>query len=148
MLFAVAENGPPYFEQLAAPSFHAGQSESRDLRFARAIRLRRAAIHEEIADCLRGQEEIYNLASALADQIDNLANVDKTLRNALTQIELRLQRSGAFYVSQEQADIIRAGIAEVGADTPRFCVESIPKIPVHMFDEALAALETKRQRAA
>jgi hypothetical protein len=74
------------------------------------------------------------------------------LRCAQLQVELRLQRSGAYFLSLEQQNVVLDRIAEVRADIRRFCkymgVEGIAKIPAHTFDDALAALEAKRRRAA
>jgi hypothetical protein len=74
------------------------------------------------------------------------------LRAALTRLELHLQVSGAYYICDEQISLVLDRIAEVGADIRRFCeylgVEGIAKIPAHEFDDALAALEAKRRRAA
>jgi hypothetical protein len=123
---------------------------ARERRFADAIRFRRAAIRVEMQACLRGQEEAYNLAEALLDlaealldEFDQLADSDRTLRSALMQLELRLQRSGKYFLSDEQIDIVLALIAEVGADTRRFCnflgVEAIAKVPAHRFEDAMAS---------
>jgi len=123
---------------------------ARDKRIANAIRLRRAAIRVEMEACLRGREEAYNLAEALLDEFDELAETDKALRSALMQLELRLQRSGKYFLSDEQINIVLNRIAEVGADTRRFCdylgVEAIAKVPAHQFDDAIAQLERKRAR--
>ena len=124
----------------------------RDLRIARALRLRRADIRDEMASALRQREDAYRLADALLDEFDDLATTDKSLRAALAQVELRLQRAGAYFVTDEQVTIILNKIAEVSADTRRFCaymgVEGITRIPAHEFEDALAALDAKRRRAA
>ena len=74
------------------------------------------------------------------------------LRSALARLELRLQRAGLYFVSDEQTSIILNEIAEVGADPKRFCafmgVDGVAGIPAHEFDNALAALNAKRRRAA
>jgi hypothetical protein len=124
----------------------------RDLRIARALRLRRTAIHDEMNSCLRQREDAYRLADALLDEFDELARRDKGLRSALTQVELRLQRAQSYFVSDDQVATLLNEIAEVGADCRRFCtylgVEAIAKIPAHQFEEAQAALGAKRRRAA
>ena len=124
----------------------------RDLRIARALRLRCADIHDEMESAHRQREEAYRIADAFLDEFDELAESGKALRSALMQVELRLQRDGSYYLSDEQTTVVLNRIAEVGADTRRFCaylgVEAVAKIPAHKFDDALAALEAKRQRAA
>jgi hypothetical protein len=124
----------------------------RDLRIARALRLRRADIRDEMASALRQREDAYRLADALLDEFDDLATRDKGLRAGLAQVELRLQRAGAYFVTDEQVTIILNEIGEVGADTRRFCkylgVEAIAKIPAHEFQHALAALDAKKRRRA
>ena len=68
------------------------------------------------------------------------------------QVELRLQRAGAYFLTDDQVAAVLSKIAEVGADTKRFCaymrVDGIAKIPAHEFEEALAALDAKRRREA
>jgi len=124
----------------------------RDRRVACALRLRRDVIHQEMESCLRQREQAYTLADALLDEFDELAAVDKRLGSDLMQVELRLQRCAAYFISDEQATTILDEIAAVGADTRRFCeylgVEAVAKIPAHRFREALAALEAKRDRRA
>ena len=124
----------------------------RDLRVARALRKRRAEIRDEMESCLRLRAAAYSLADAFLDEFDELADTDTGLRRALAQVEHRLQRAGAFFVSDEQADVILNEIADVGADTRRFCaymgVPAIARIPAHEFDIAMAALQWKRPRAA
>jgi hypothetical protein len=55
------------------------------------------------------------------------------------EIELRRQRAGAYFLSDEQQKIVLDRIAEVGADIRRFCaylrVEAVAKIPAHEFDD-------------
>jgi hypothetical protein len=81
--------------------------------------------------CLRGLEEAYNLAVALLDEFDELVEADKALRSVLMQLELRLQQAGSYFLSDEQTTVVLNRIAEVGADTRRFCaylgVEAIAK---------------------
>ena len=124
----------------------------RDLRIARALRLRRDGIHDEMASCLRQREQAYRLADAFLDEFDDLAANDRALRTALMRIELRLQRAGTFFISGAQVEIILNEIADVGADIRRFCaymsVEAIAKIPAHEFQHALAALDAKKRRRA
>jgi hypothetical protein len=124
----------------------------RDKRVAQAIRLRRKAIRDEMEACVRQQEEAYHLADVLLNKFLELAETDKPLRGALARVELRLQRAGAYFLSDEQARAILDRIADVGADTRRFCaylgVEAVAKIPAHEFGDALAALEAKRRRVA
>jgi len=128
-----------------------GQTQ-RDLRIVRALRLRRDHIRDEMESCLRQREEAYQFADALLDEFDHLAATDKRLRTSLMQIELRLQRSGAYFISDAQVTVLLNEIADVGADIKRFCeymdVAGIAKIPAHEFDEALAALAAKRRRRA
>jgi hypothetical protein len=122
------------------------------LQIARALRSRRDGIHDEMKSCLYQRDEAYRLADAFLDEFDDLAVRDKTLRMALLQVELRLQREGAFFISGAQAEIILNEIADVGADIRRFCaymgVEAIAKIPAHEFQHALAALDAKKRRRA
>jgi hypothetical protein len=129
-----------------------GRNVERDLRVARALRTRRAVIREEMQSCLRQRAAAYALADAFLDEFDELAAKDKEFRRALMQIEQRLQRVGAYFLSEEQTSRILSEIAEVGADTRRFCaylgVPAIAQIPAHEFDSALAALDRKRRRAA
>ena len=124
----------------------------RDLRIARALRLRRDGIHDEMESCLCKRDEAYQLADALLDEFDDLAARARALRRALQQVELRLQRAGAFFISGAQVEIILNEIADVGADIRRFCeymgIEAIAKIPTHEFQHALAALDAKKRRRA
>jgi|SRR5262245_369549 len=123
----------------------------RDLRIARALRLRRDNIREEMASCLHRQEERFLLVDADLIEFDELAESDKAVRAALMQVELRLQQAGAYFLSDEQQVVVLDRIADVGADTRRFCkylgVEAVAKIPAHEFDYALAQLERKRASA-
>jgi hypothetical protein len=100
--------------------------------------------------CLRQRDEAYRLADAFLDEFDELHARDRALRTALMQVELRLQRAGAFFISGAQAEIILHEIADAGADIRRFCeymgVEGIAKIPAHEFQHALAALDAKKRR--
>jgi hypothetical protein len=145
MIFTVTDTGTVYFEHAAAPCHDTVQDDGRNLRFARSLRLRRAAVQDEMEACQR-------LADALFAEFTELAETDKALRAALTRLELHLQVSGAYYICDEQISLVLDRIAEVGADIRRFCeylgVEGIAKIPAHEFDDALAALEAKRRRAA
>ena len=129
-----------------------GNAIDRDRRVANAIRLRRAALYDEMQSCLRDREDCYRLADALLAEFDELAAMDKALRSAQMVVELRLQQAGAYFLSDEQQTVVLDRIAEVGADTRRFCeyldVEAIAKIPAHKFDAALAALALKRRGAA
>ena len=124
----------------------------RDMRIARALRSRRDGIHDEMESCLYQRDEAYRFADARLDEFDDLAARDRALRMALLQVELRLQRAGAFFISGAQAEIILSEIADVGADIRRFCaymgVDAIAKIPAHEFQHALAALDAKRRRRA
>jgi hypothetical protein len=124
----------------------------RDLRIAGALRKRRIEIRDEMESCLRQRAAAYSLADAFLDEFEELADRDKGLRRALAQVEQRLHGAEAYFVSDEQADIILNEIADVGADTRRFCaymgVPAIAKIPAHEFDVAMAVLHWKRRRAA
>jgi hypothetical protein len=149
MTLTCPDTGPAYFDQRASPNNH-NRRVGHDLRIANAIRLRRADIRDEMAACERGWEGAYDLAQAFFDEFNELAETDKVLGAALTQVEADLQRSGAYYVSDEQLGLVLERIAE--ADIRRFCqslgVEGVAKIPVHQLDDALAALDAKRRRAA
>src|SRR5262245_60524708 len=127
-------------------------TEVRDKRIANAIRLRRAAIRDEMEACVRQWEEAIDLVDALLDEFDELADTDNSLRAALAAVELRLQQAGAYFLSEEQLGVMLDRIAEVSADTSRFCtylgVDTVAEIPAHEFDLALAALELKRRVAA
>jgi hypothetical protein len=136
----------------SAPDVGIPLLDARDKRIANAIRLRRAAIRAEMEACLRGREEAHNRAEAHLDKFDELAETDNALRAALAEVELRLQQAGVYFLSQEQLSVMLDRIAEVGADTRRFCmylgVDAVAKIPAHEFDASLAALELKRRGAA
>src|SRR5262249_24261022 len=94
-----------------------------------------ASIREEMESCLRQREHAYRHADRLLDEFDELALSDKALRRALAQIELRLQRSGSYFISEAQAEVLLTEIADVGADIKRFCaylnVDGIARIPAH-----------------
>jgi hypothetical protein len=135
-----------------APQQFAPTDIERDSRIAKALRLRRATIHDEILSCARQREEAYRRADAFLDEAIELDATDKGLRTALMAVERRLQRAGAYFVTDTQLSTILDQIANVGADPRRFCafmgVDAVALIPAHEYDEALAALEAKRRRAA
>jgi hypothetical protein len=97
---------------------------AREKRFANAIRLRRAAIRIEMEACLHGREEAYSVAEAFLDEFDELAEIDKLLRAALSQVELRLQRTGAFFLSDkhstglQKSEWTRGGSVQISAWRP------------------------------
>jgi hypothetical protein len=121
-------------------------------RIANALRLRLEANYDEMEEKILVCEGAFALVDDVLVELHEKTQTAQMLQDALTRLEFHLQRSGAYYISDELAQVIRASITEVGADKPRFCVylgvENINKIPVHRFDEALAALEAKRRRAA
>jgi len=143
---------PAYFSTERTADTGLPAQIGRDLRIARALRSRRDAIHDEMETLLCQRDEAYRLADAFLDEFDDLAARDRALRTALLQVELRLQRAGAFFISGAQVEIILNEIADVGADIRRFCaymsVEAIAKIPAHEFQHALAALDAKKRRRA
>jgi hypothetical protein len=70
--------------------------DRRDKCVANAIRLRRAAIHDEMQSRWRQREDCYRRADVLLDEFDELAETDTVLHSALTRVELRRQQSGTF----------------------------------------------------
>lgn len=114
----------------------------RDVRLFRAVRAyiadRDAALHAkgDFIDLL--QDEFIEDAERL-----------HLIRGGFNKLLLRLQRRP---ISDAKADAILTAIAEVGADTARFCkylgVDGIAQITVDRFDDAMAALARKGQQAA
>jgi ERCC4-related helicase len=126
-----------------------GEALLRDQRVANAIRLRRIAIRAEMERCVRQWEDAYGLADVLLEKFDELDEINNALRAALEDMELRLLRSWAYFLSEAQPNVILDRIAEVGADTRRFCAqlgaEALARIAAHEFHCAPAALEAKRR---
>lgn len=137
-----------------APAIKSTGKWASELRRAQACRVYIATLEAEMDACARLQEERYRQAAILGEEFDTLAERRRNMAAGLHKLELRLQRAGTYWISAEQADTVLAKIAEVGADTRRFCrwlgVEAVPRIPYWQLDEALAALDEKagRQRVA
>lgn len=128
------------------------QALERDLRIAAACRTRVAAMHQEMQEALRSCEQAMRQADAFRDRFDSIAEDARRMRAGLATVERRLQRVGAYFVSEEQTAALLTTIADVGADEGKFChwwgVDSIPEIAAHDFEAAKTALESKRTKVA
>lgn len=128
------------------------QALERDLRTAAACRTRLAEMEAEMQSCLEQREAAYRQADRLLAEFDTIADDARSIRTGLAKLERRLQRQGAYFVSEAEIEALLATIADVGASEAKFChwfgVDSIPEIAAHDFDEAKAALEAKRTRVA
>lgn len=123
------------------------QALERDLRTANACRIRIADMEDEMQACLQEMHQAMRKADALRDQFDARAEEARRMRAALATVERRLQRVGAYFVTEEQVAALQAVIAEVKAHEAKFChwwgVDSLHEIAAHQFDAAKAAIESK-----
>lgn len=123
-----------------------------DVRRAATLRTYRERTQLEMQEMVRKRNHYYRMADLCEEKFDVLAGYDRKVAAVLHKIALRLQRNGAYFVSEEQVAALKTTMAEVKANEGKFChwwgVDSIHEIAAHEFDDAIAALETKRTKAA
>jgi hypothetical protein len=117
---------------IAAAPNHGSQTvapdDGRNVRIANALRLRLEANYDEMEEKISVCEGAFALVDDVLFELHEKAQTAEMLQDALTRLEFHLQRSGAYYISDEQAQVIRARITEVGADKPRFCAYLASKV--------------------
>jgi hypothetical protein len=122
----------------------------RDRLIASALRARANELDDEMESCARQHDDTVRLAEAFQAEFFDIHDARKKVQRSLDLIEQRLVKADAYYCDDAQVSALLAKLANVGADTRRFCsfmrVSAIARIPAHRYDEACAALEAKRRR--